>query len=274
MIYSVHRRLAADGEEATLSQLCRWFGVPRRTLYYQAVKKKRAVNETIAKRIKGFINKYPEAGYRTVAWMLKLNKNTVQRIFQIKGWQVRKKTRGFRPRVKVFPSTASRPNLRWSTDLARVWCGPQDRWCTLALVMDCCTREILGWQLSRSAKAKTAESALEYALIHRFGCLGRVPEAFLLRSDNGLVFSSKSYVGLVKGYGLKQEFITPYTPQQNGMVERLIRTIKEQCIYHHRFESIRQAERIIADWIQFYNEERPHQSLGMKSPTECFKLAI
>ena len=50
-------------------------------------------------------------------------------------------------------------------------------------------------------------------------------------------------------------------------------TIKEQCIYHHRFESIRHAERIIADWIRFYNEERPHQSLGMQTPSESFKLA-
>lgn len=230
------------------------------------------MNEEIAGKIKQFIDKHPEAGYRTAAWMLKLNKNTVQRIFQLKGWQVQKKPRGFRPRVKAFPSVAPRPNHRWSTDLVRVWCG-QDRWCTLALVMDCCTREILGWQLSRSGKAKTAEAALEHALINRYGCLGRVSQKFLLRSDNGLVFSSKTYVNLVKAYGLHQEFITPYTPQQNGMVERLIRTIKEQCIYHHRFESVRHAERVIADWIQFYNEERPHQSLGMKSPAESFKLA-
>lgn len=230
------------------------------------------MDESIANKIKVFIEKHPEAGYRTAAWMLKLNKNTVQRIFQLKGWQIRKRPCGFRPRVKAFPSVAPHPNERWSTDLARVWCG-EDRWCTLALVMDCCTREILGWRLSRSAKAATAEAALEYALINRFGCLGRVPKSFKLRSDNGLVFSSKAYVSLVKAYGLRQEFITPYTPQQNGMIERLIRTIKEQCIYHHRFESIRHAERIIADWIRFYNEERPHQSLGMQTPSESFKLA-
>ena len=51
-------------------------------------------------------------------------------------------------------------------------------------------------------------------------------EPFLLRSDNGLVFTSRSYTALVKSYGLKQEFITPYTPQQNGLVERMIRTLK------------------------------------------------
>ena len=138
------------------------------------------MNPDTVQRIKAFIDKHPDTGYRTTAWMLHLNKNTVQRIFQLKRWQINKKPRGFRPRAKAFPSVASRPNLRWSTDLARVWCG-KDRWCTLALVMDCCTRELLGWQLSRSANAKTAESALEHALINRFGCLGRVPQPFKLR---------------------------------------------------------------------------------------------
>ena len=62
-----------------------------------------------------------------------------------------------------MPSVASSPNERWATDLCRVWTG-RDQWVTLALVIDCHTRELLGWQLSRSGKAKTAESALEQAL--------------------------------------------------------------------------------------------------------------
>ena len=66
---------------------------------------------------------------------------------------------------------------------------------------------------------------------------------FLLRSDNGLVFTSRRYTTLVRSYGLKQEFITPHCPQQNGMVERVIRTLEEQCIYRQRFDSIRQATR-------------------------------
>ena len=69
-------------------------------------------------------------------------------------------------------------------------------------------------------------------MITRFGTLGKVGQSFLLRSDNGLVFSSRSYTALVKSYGLQQEFITPYSPEQNGMVERVIRTLKDQnaCI--------------------------------------------
>ncbi len=61
-----------------------------------------------------------------------------------------------------------------------------------ALVIDCHTRELLGWHLSRSGRSKTAEAALEQGLIARYGCLGRVTNPFLLRSDNGLVFTSRS----------------------------------------------------------------------------------
>ncbi|MEC4723828.1 integrase core domain-containing protein [Noviherbaspirillum sp. CPCC 100848] len=156
--------------------------------------------------------------------------------------------------------------------MCRVWAG-RDGWAVLALVIDCHTRELLGWHLSRSGKAKTAESALEQALIVRYGTLGRVPVPFLLRSDNGLVFTSRSYTALVKSYGLKQEFITPHCPEQNGMVERVIRTLKEQCVHRHRFETLQHASRAIGDWIGFYNTRRPHQALGMKTPAGAFALA-
>ena len=107
-------------------------------------------------------------------------------------------------------------------------------------------------------------------MISRYGTLGKVQAPFLLRSDNGLVFTSRSYTALVKSYGLQQEFITPHCPQQNGMVERLIRTIKEQCVHRYRFETIQHASRVLGDWITFYNNLRPHQALGMKTPAATF----
>ncbi|WP_371359364.1 transposase [Cohaesibacter sp. ES.047] len=125
----------------------------------------------------------------------------------------------------------------------------------------------------RTGKATTATAALEHALISRFGTLGRVDREFQLRSDNGLVFTSRHFTAMVRSYGLKQEFITPHYPQQNGMVERVIRTMKEQCIHRHRFETIKHANRVISDWIAFYNNYRPHQALAMRTPAEAFKLA-
>lgn len=179
---------------------------------------------------------------------------------QIKGWQVRKRSIGARPRIEALPSVAQSPNDCWSTDLARVWAG-KDGWTTLTLVMDFHTRELLGWHLSRSGRASTAVSALELALIARFGTLGRVDRPFLLRYDNGLVFTSRAYTTMVRSYGLKQEFITPQCPQQNGMMERLIRSMKEQCVHRHRFESLAHTSRVIGDWVQFYNSVPQHPSL-------------
>ena len=81
------------------------------------------------------------------------------------------------------------------------------------------------------------------------------------------------YTALVKSYGLQQEFITPYSPEQNGMVERVIRTLKDQCVHRHRFETLQHASRVIGDWIGFYNHQRPQQALGMRTPTEVYALA-
>lgn len=269
---TIQQGLREDGLAVPMTRLCRWFEMPRRTMYYKPTKAAPKVRPELAAPIKALIEEEPSFGYRTVAGLLGMNKNTVQRIFQLKGWQVRKRAIGMRPRIQALPSVAAAPDERWATDLCRVW-GGRDGWLSLALVIDCYTRQLLGWHLSRTGKASTAVAALEQALITRFGTLGRVHAPFLLRSDNGLVFTSRSYTAMVRGYGLLQEFITPHCPQQNGMVERVIRTLKEQCAHRHRFESQQHASRVIGDWIQFYNHRRPHQALGMKTPAEAYALA-
>lgn len=269
---TIQRGLREDGIAVSMVKLCRWFEQPRRTVYYRSRKVAPKIKAELAEPIKAMIEAEPSFGYRTVAGLLQMNKNTVQRIFQLKGWQVRKRAVGQRPRIEALPSVASAPDQRWATDLCRIW-GGRDGWLTLALVIDCHTRQLLGWQLSRSGKANTAAAALEQALIARFGSLGRVRTPFLLRSDNGLVFTSRVYTRLVRSYGLQQEFITPHCPQQNGMVERVIRTLKEQCAHRHRFETQQHASRVIGDWIGFYNHRRPHQALDMKTPAQAYALA-
>jgi len=87
---------------------------------------------------------------------------------------------------------------------------------------------------------------------------------------DGLVFTSRNYTRLVRSYGLNQEFITRHSPGQNGMVERVTRTLKEQCLHWHRFESPQHASRAVSDWIGFYNHRHPHQALGMRPPAEAF----
>lgn len=261
----------AEGKRVSLMQLCRWFGVPRRTIYYQPRPRPRRLDEARVARVKEVLERYPTYGYRRIAVLLGANRKPIQRILRLKGWQVRKRPRGHRPRARALPSVASARDVRWATDLTMVWCG-RDRWCHLALVIDCGSRELLGWRLSPRGHAKTAEAALEEALIHRLGHLGHLAGPLLLRSDNGLVFTSRRFTATVRAYGLQQEFITPYTPQQNGVIERFIRTLKEECVWQHRFESLPHAQRALNQWMRYYNTERPHQSLGYTPPALAYTV--
>ena len=68
--------------------------------------------------------------------------------------------------------------------------------------------------------------------------------------------------------------VTPHCPQQNGMVERVIWTLKERCVHRHRFESQTHALRVTGDWIAFYNQQRPHQALKMMTPDAAYAATL
>jgi putative transposase len=179
---SIQQGLRDDGVVVSMAQLCRWFEAPRRSVYYRPTKVPAKVSPALAEPIKAMIEQEPSFGYRTVTGLLDMNKNTVQRIFQPKGLQVRKRGRRS-PRIEAKISATDRPDERWSTDLCRVRAG-RDGWLVLALVIDCYTRQLLGWQLSRRGKASTAAAALEQAPITRLGTLGRLKKSFLLRMES------------------------------------------------------------------------------------------
>jgi len=134
--------------------------------------------------------------------------------------------------------------------------------------MDCHDREAVGYEFALRGRAREAERALENACLHRFGTLRPDQATPQLRSDNGLIFQSRRFRATCHDYKLSQEFITPYTPEQNGMIERFFRSLKEECVWQHNFQDFKMASRIVNRWLTWYNHERPHQSLGYKSPTE------
>jgi len=59
-----------------------------------------------------------------------------------------------------------------------------------------------------------------------------------------------------------------YTPEQNAIIERFVRSLKEECVWQHSFVSFEHAWRELSAWIRWYNEERPHQALGHRSPCD------
>lgn len=83
MTQEIQQGLMVEGVSVSLSRLCRWFEMPRRTLYYKPTKTKPKVQERFEQPIKALIDQDPSFGYRTVAGLLNFNKNAVQRIFQI-----------------------------------------------------------------------------------------------------------------------------------------------------------------------------------------------
>jgi putative transposase len=194
-----------------------------------------------------------------------VNRKKIHRILKLNLWQLRRRPQGHRPRVQGWASRATRPNERWAIDTTHLFCG-RDGWCHLTALIDCYDRTIVGWRLSRSGIAGVAAAALEDALRRRR--IDRSTPDLVLRSDNGLVFGAKTFVQVARRYGLAQEYITPYTPQQNGMIERFFLTLKQECVWLQRFESRDHAFEIVADWLDRYDTDRPHSALGYLTPKE------
>ena len=94
MIETIRQGLKAEGFEVSISQLCRWFEVPRRSFYYRPTRSAPKVREELVAPVKALIEQEPSFGYRTVANLLGLNKNTAQRLFQLNGIPPRPRTLG------------------------------------------------------------------------------------------------------------------------------------------------------------------------------------
>jgi len=226
------------------------------------------MDEELVGLIRQLIEKYPRYGIRRIHHVLKyecgkaINIKTVHRIMKRKQWTLKDRSKGFRPRVWGWRSRCERPDERWAIDTTHFF-TEANGWCHMTGVIDCCDRMIVGHRVSASGKTAVAEGALEDALITR-----RPSAGLKLRSDNGLVFGAKGLVALCRKWGVKPEYITPYTPEQNGLIERFFRSLKEECIWLYNFVSVHHAQRVIGEWIETYNNNRPHYALGKLSPMQ------
>ncbi len=261
--------------QASIRRICRLLSVNRSGCYPgdPPPKSPPVLDEALAEKIRGLILQHPRFGYRRIWAMLryregvKVNRKKVYRILKRKGWMVYQRQVTPRPRVRGWVSRAEQSDQRWAMDVTHVYCG-RDGWGHLAVVMDCFDREVLGWEFALRGRAKEAERALEAACMKRFGTLRPTGSRPVLRSDNGLIFQSRRFRRACRFYRLSQEYITPYTPEQNGIVERFFRSLKEECTWQHNFPGFVEARREVAAWIRWYNERRPHQALDYQSPTE------
>jgi putative transposase len=218
---------------------------------------KPAIDENLAQRVHGLAREHPTFGYRRLWAMLRfgdkvaVNIKKVHRLVKVLKLQVRQRLVAPRPRVQQRRSSTTVSNERWAMDVTHVYCGAEG-WGHLAAVIDCHDRQIVGYEFALRGRSQEAERALEAACLSRFGTVRPLGKTPTIRSDNGLIFTSRRFREACRFYRLHQEFITPYTPEQNGLIERFFRSLKEECVWQHNFGCFAEARAKIRDWIGWY----------------------
>ena len=269
---SVQSELKSEGRHASLRTICSVLGLPRSTFYYQSTTTMRSwpVDIKLQLEIYQIIQLHPTYGLRRIRAMLYralgqwVNRKKIHRIIKLNNWQIRRRRKGNRPRARGWAARPDHPDELWEIDATHIMTA--HGWCHLVAIIDTYDRTIVGWRLSDSGSAVVATGALEDA----FRARGIDPDNndLTIRSDNGLIFGSKAFTGVARRYNVSQEYITPYTPEQNGMIERFFRTVKEEVFWQYRIHDPDEAFTRFAEWIDWYDEGRPHSALGYLSPSE------
>jgi len=159
------------------------------------------------------------------------------------------------------------PNRRFATDLTLVWTR-REGWVAVAPTIDCGCRSVLGLVVAKSQEARVVLASVDQALEAAFGAPSQMPEGVELRTDHGSQYTGGDCRALLGRWGVGQTFSPVGRPTGNAVVERLHRTLKEEVIWLQDWEDAAEVERAVRAWVRLYNEARPHQALGWKTPSE------
>jgi putative transposase len=248
---------------------CHLLKVARSTLYYQPVP---ASPDDLAmmRRIDELHLEYPFYGSRRMAVVLRddgwvVNRKRVQRLMRVMGLEaIYQKPNTSRPHPdhKVYPYllrglTIDRPNQVWCADITYI---PMAKgFVYLVAVMDWFSRRVLAWRLSITMGTDFCVDALHEAMEQH----GR-PEIF--NTDQGVQFTSSTFLDELSGQGVRISMDGKGRFLDNIFIERLWRSLKYEEVYIKAYGSVAEARQGIGGWLGFYNEKRPHQALGYRTP--------
>jgi putative transposase len=147
--------------------------------------------------------------------------------------------------------------------------GPAVGWPYLVCVIDCCTRELVGWNLSHLCRTENALAAVEQAV------LARLPEGsreanVTLTTGNGTRFTSSRFLETLGRLGITHRRTAYHHPEGNSYIERFHRSLKEEEVWTAEYRSLEEARHSIARWIEEYNHDRPHRGVQNRTPHETF----
>lgn len=232
--------------------------------YYYRVKPKQ--DERLRCALKDLALKRRRWGYRMLAMSLKRqgyhdNIKRIYRIYREEGLQVRQRKKRRRARWRGSkPQPSEGKDQRWSLDFMSDALA-DGRKIRLLNIVDDYTRESLAMEVDTSLSGERVARVLDRLLME-----GRRPKRLI--TDNGPEFISKAMNCWAYQHGIEHDFIEPGRPMQNGYCESFNGTCRDECLNEHWFLSVEDARQKIENWRLDYNQERPHSSLGGKTPSE------
>jgi len=263
-----------DRRHSSLSMVrqCTLLDISRSGLYYQP----KGISEedlTLMKLIDRQYLATPFYGTRKIAaWLTsqghRVNRKRVRRLMQVMGLKAiyrRPRTSKPAPEHKIYSYLLSdmkitRPNQVWSADITYI---PMARgFFYLVAIIDWYSRYVLSWRLSNTLDADFCVDTLEEALKKD------KPEIF--NTDQGVQFTSKAFTGILQQHGVRISMDGKGSYNDNLFIERLWRTVKYEEVYLKAYQDGKEAKAGISNYFRFYNTERPHQSLGYRTPAEVF----
>lgn len=153
-----------------------------------------------------------------------------------------------------------RSNQVWSTDITYI--RLDTGFIYLVAIIDWFSRFVLSFKLSQSLETAFCIKALNEAL-EKFK-----PDIF--NTDQGSQFTSDEFTGILQGNKIRISMDGKGRCFDNIFIERLWRSVKYEEVYIHNYSDIKEANKSLSKYFLFYNYERPHQSLGYKTPHEIF----
>jgi len=169
--------------------------------------------------------------------------------------------------IKDFIPTSS--NQLWVSDITyiTIWVNEYAYvFCYLSLIMDAYSEEIVGWSIGDTLETTYPVEALRKALER----IDRQNNIHLIHhSDRGCQYASQEYVSLLKQYGIRISMTERGDPKDNAQAERINSTMKNELFRGIVFKTIAEVKSAVTMAVDFYNNERPHMSIDMMTPSEA-----
>jgi putative transposase len=260
-------------DELSVRRQCELLGLNRSSYYYELAAES-SENLQLMRLIDEQYLQTPFFGSRQMAtWLGRrlnepVNRKRMQRlmrIMRIEAIYPRQRTTQRNLEHRVFPYllrdlAITRKDQVWSTDITYI--PLRDGFMYLVAVMDWHTRYVLSWRLSNTLEGHFCIEALEDSLAIS------TPEIF--NTDQGCQFTSRKFTSVLEGHQIAISMDGRGRALDNVFIERLWRTVKYENIYLNDYESVRQLSAGLRKYFKFYCHERPHSSLGKRTPAEMY----